>query len=101
MDFRSKRVLGRTGLMVGRLGVAASYGAPTEAFLKAFEQGCNYFYCGSFRKENMGRAIRELCGKGKRQQLVVVLQVYNRAASMMAGSVERGLRKGKLEYADV
>ena len=30
------RVLGRTGLEVGPLGVAASYGAPAEAFEEAF-----------------------------------------------------------------
>ena len=41
--------LGRTGLNVGRLGVAASYGAPAEAFEEAFERGCNYFYIGSGR----------------------------------------------------
>jgi aryl-alcohol dehydrogenase-like predicted oxidoreductase len=36
--------LGQTGIKVGRLGVAASYGAPAKAFEGAFERGCNYFY---------------------------------------------------------
>ena len=43
MDENRFRILGRTGLKVGRLGVACSYGAPTAAFEEAFEQGVNYF----------------------------------------------------------
>jgi len=101
MDFNEKRILGRTGLEVGRLGVAAGYGAPTSAIEEAFEKGCNYFYWGSFRRSNMGNAIKNIAGKGQRDKLVVVIQVYNRIASMMASSVERGLKKGKLDYADV
>ncbi|MFH2218623.1 MAG: hypothetical protein ABII68_03040 [Pseudomonadota bacterium] len=33
-----KGILGRTGLDIGRLGLAASYGAPAEAFEEAFER---------------------------------------------------------------
>ena len=50
MDDQNRfRILGRTGLKVGRLGVACSYGAPTAAFEEAFEQGVNYFYWGARR----------------------------------------------------
>jgi aryl-alcohol dehydrogenase-like predicted oxidoreductase len=57
-----ERTLGATGLKVGPLGVAASYGAPAEAFEAAFEKGCNYFYLGSGRhKAGMRRAIRNFC----------------------------------------
>ena len=59
------RELGRTGLMVGPLGMAASYGAPAEAFEEAFDRGCNYFYLGGGRrKAGMIQAIRRLCRKG-------------------------------------
>ncbi len=34
-------LLGRTGLEVGRLGVASGYGAPGEALERAFERGVN------------------------------------------------------------
>jgi aryl-alcohol dehydrogenase-like predicted oxidoreductase len=101
VDFREKRTLGPNGPEVGRLGVASGYGAPTEAFEEAFEQGCNYFYWGSFRRSNMGDAIKNIASGGGRDKLVVVVQVYNRVASMMAASVERALRKAKLDYADV
>ena len=44
MNFSQKRELGKTGLMAGRLGLGAGYGAPAAAFEEAFERGCNYFY---------------------------------------------------------
>lgn len=96
-----KRVLGRSGLETGRLGVACGYGAPTVAFEEAFEKGCNYFYWGSFRRSSMAGAIKNISARGQRDKLIVVVQVYNRVASMVAGSVERALKKGKLDYADV
>ena len=71
MDENRFRILGRTGLKAGRLGVACSYGAPTAAFEEAFEQGVNYFYWGSMRKESMARAIRNIIGRGKRDELVI------------------------------
>lgn len=101
MDFTEKTTLGRSGLKVGRLGVASGYGAPTAALEEAFEKGCNYFYWGSFRRSNMRDAIMNISARGKREELVIVLQVYNRIAGMMASSVESGLKKGKLDYADV
>lgn len=101
MDFKERRVLGRSGLEVGRLGVACGYGAPTAAYEEAFERGCNYFYWGSFRRSSMAAAIKHITAQGRRDKLVVVIQVYNRIANMLTGSVERGLRKAGLDYADV
>ena len=71
----TERNLGATGLKVGPLGLAASYGAPAEAFEAAFEKGCNYFYLGSGRhRSGMRRAIRNLCRQGRRDQLVIAIQ---------------------------
>ena len=42
MNFSEQITLGRTGLRVGRLGLASSYGAPEAAFEEAFDRGCNY-----------------------------------------------------------
>lgn len=45
MDFKRRVPLGRTGLMVSRIGVASGYGVPAAAIQKAFhEYGANYFY---------------------------------------------------------
>ena len=75
----------------GRLGVASSYGAPTEAFEEAFDRGVNYFYWGSMRKEAMARAIRNINSKGKRDELVIVIQSYSRSATLMESFYRKGL----------
>ena len=101
MDFIKRRILGRTGLRVGPLGVAASFGAPASAFEEAFERGCNYFYWGSMRKKGMHDAIRNLCGQGKRDDLVIVIQSYSRSASLMQVFLERALKSLGLDHADI
>ena len=98
----TKRILGATGLKVGPLGLAASYGAPAEAFEAAFEKGCNYFYLGSGRhKAGMRRAIRSLCRKGKRDQLVIAIQTYARFGFLMEWVFKSKLRSLGLERADI
>jgi aryl-alcohol dehydrogenase-like predicted oxidoreductase len=93
------RALGRTGLQVGRMGVAASYGVPAAAVEHAFEHGINYLYWGTFRRKAFGDAIRNL--KPKRDRFVLVVQSYSRVAGLLGWSVERALRKLGLDYADV
>ncbi len=94
-------ILGKTGLKAGRLGVAASYGAPTSAFEKAFERGCNYFYWGSMRKDGMGQAIRNICSRGKRDDLIIVIQSYSRSAFLMEAFHKRALKSLAIEQADI
>ena len=101
MDFHEKRILGRTGLMVGRLGVSASYGAPTEAFEEAFDRGANYFYWGSMRTEAMGQAIRNIMAKGKRDEIVLVLQSYSRSAAFMERRFVKGLKEIGADSVDI
>lgn len=101
MDFTEPRMLGRTGLRVGRMGVAASYGAPAGAFEEAFERGCNYFYWGSMRKSGMGQAIRNICQQGKRDELVIVIQSYSRSAFLMDVFFKKALNSLKMDHADV
>jgi aryl-alcohol dehydrogenase-like predicted oxidoreductase len=94
-----RRVLGRTGLEAGRLGMAASYGIPTAAVERAFERGVNYLYWGSFRRGPFGQALRNL--KAQRERMVLVLQSYSRMAALMAPSVEMALRRLRFDHADV
>ncbi len=93
------RVLGRTGLRVGPLGVAASYGVPAAAVERAFERGVNYLYWGSMRRDAFAQAIRNL--SPQRERMVVVLQSYSRVGRLVGWSIERALRALRLEYADV
>lgn len=101
MDFSKPTVLGRTGLKVGRLGVAASYGAPTKAFEEAFDKGCNYFYWGSKRTSNMREAIKNICAQGKRDELVILVQSYSRSSLLMESFFEKALRSLALDHVDI
>jgi len=101
MDLTQPRNLGQTGLRVGRLGLAGGYGAPAEAFEEAFERGCNYFYWGSMRKEGMRRAIMNLCGRGKRDDLVILLQSYTRSPRLMEVFIKRALKSLRLDRAEI
>jgi len=101
MDEARRRALGRTGLVVGRLGVACSYGAPTAAFEEAFERGVNYFYWGSLRKPAMARAIKNIVARGLRDALVIVIQSYSRSPLLMEAFFQRALKTLGLAMADV
>jgi aryl-alcohol dehydrogenase-like predicted oxidoreductase len=101
LDSYDHRILGRTGLAVCRLGVAASYGAPAEAYEEAFERGVNYFYWGAVRKESMAGAIRNIIARGKRDELVILLQSYSRSAALMERFFCKGLKALGIDRADV
>ena len=91
--------LGSTGLGVGRLGVAASYGVPARSVEQAFERGVNYLYWGSRRTGAFAEAIRNL--HSQRDRLVLVIQSYSRIAALVGPSLERALREVRLDHADV
>lgn len=99
-EFTTPRLLGRSGLTVGRLGLGSSYGAPAAAYEAAFERGCNYLYWGSARRQGMGDAIRHLAAQ-RREKLVVVLQSYSRYGTLLRRGIESGLRDLRLDYADI
>ncbi len=93
--------LGRTGLTVGRLGVASSFGVPADALEMAFERGVNYLYWGSIRRGGFAAGIRRLMRSAGRDKLVVVLQSYTRVAALMAPSIKLGLFRLGASHADV
>ncbi len=101
MDQFKSTTLGKTGLKVGRLGVSASFGAPAEAFEEAFEKGCNYFYWGSKRKNGMRQAIANICRKGKRDELVVLIQSYSRSPFLMEVFFKNALKSLNIDSADI
>lgn len=102
MENFKKRILGSTGLRVGRLGVAASYGAPAEVFEEAFEKGCNYFYLGSGRhRANMRQAIKNICSRGQRDKLVVAIHTYARFGFLTESFFNKTLQSMNLDSADV
>lgn len=98
---KQKVKLGQTELFAGRLGLAGAYGAPAEAYEYAFEAGCNYFYWGALRNAKMATAIRNIIAHGKREELIIVIQDFQRTRRGVEKSLMRGLKKLGLDYADV
>jgi aryl-alcohol dehydrogenase-like predicted oxidoreductase len=104
MSFKDPVALGRTGLRVGRLGVASGYWAPTDAIETAFEHGCNYFTWGTFirgRSPHMAEAIRRIVANGQRDRLVLAMFSYAHLAFLTEKLLVRGLQAVGLERADV
>ncbi len=67
----------------------------------AYDHGINYFYWGSIRRRGFGRGIQNLARRG-REKIVVAIQSYTRwPAAFMRASIETGLRRLGLDYADV
>ncbi|HUH01097.1 MAG TPA: hypothetical protein VML75_03820 [Kofleriaceae bacterium] len=99
-DLWSKRPLGRTGMMVSRLGLGSSYGLGDRDVERAFDRGVSYFYWGSRRRRGFGRGLRTIARR-HREDMVVVVQSYARAGIALRPSLEVALRRLRLEYADV
>jgi aryl-alcohol dehydrogenase-like predicted oxidoreductase len=93
------RVLGRTGVTVGPLGISASYGVPAAAVERAVDAGMTYVYWGSMRTAAFAEALRHLAPR--RDRFMLVVQSYARFGFVLAGSVERALRRVGYEHADV
>lgn len=101
MDFKTA-TLGRTGLRVGRLGLAGSYGAPARAYEMAFDHGCNYFYSGSGRKRSqMKQAVRNLVSAGHRDKMVISIQTYARWGLFTRSLFTAALKSMALDHADI
>ena len=64
--------LGRTGISLGRLGLASGYGADRRCVEMGFERGVNYFYWGTFRRDSFGEGLRAL--RPQREKFVLVIQ---------------------------
>ncbi len=101
MDLKERTILGRTGLKVTRLGIAASYGVGADAIERAYgDYGINYLYWGSARRASFGEGIRRLATR-HREDLVIVVQSYTRLSALVSWSVDRALRDLRLDHADI
>ena len=92
--------LGRTGLSVTRLGIAASYGTDEAMVEAAVERGVNYLWWGALRTKKMARGIKAVAGK-KREDLVVVVHALSRKPSAMSKLVHKSLNRLGVDYLDV
>lgn len=95
-----KVTLGRTGLSVTRLGVAASYGMDEAMVEEAVERGVNYLWWGALRTQKMARGIRAVAKK-HREDLVVVIHGISHKPGPISKLVEDALHQLGLDYLDV
>jgi predicted aldo/keto reductase-like oxidoreductase len=104
MGFNERIVLGKTGLKVGRLGVASGYWMPAKAIEEAFERGCNYMTWGTFFKgysPYMREALINIQAKGQRNRLVLSMFSYAHQAFLTEHFFLKGLKSAGMDYADV
>lgn len=97
---RHRVKLPRAELSSSALGLGSSFGLEAGDIEHAYASGLNYFYFGSARRPAFGRGVRALVRQGQRDQLVLVVQTYTRAASLMQRSLASGLRALGTDYAD-
>src|SRR5204862_7792154 len=94
------RPLGRTGKIVGPLGLAASFGVGERGVEIAHERGCRYFYRGSLRRSGFGLGLKNVLKKD-RANTQLVIQTYTRPGALMGISVRRALRKRDTDTSDL
>ncbi|GIW70750.1 MAG: hypothetical protein KatS3mg102_0292 [Planctomycetota bacterium] len=97
-----RAVLGRTGRELLRIGVGSSFGIGGRELEQAVEEhGVQYLYWGTLRTPWFGRAIRNLCRRGLREHLFIVVQSYSRLASLVRPSLCVALRRLGIERTDL
>ena len=104
MSFNQQTILGRTGLKVGRLGIASGYGAPAAAIEEAVEHGCNYMTWGTFMKgysQHMREALRNIISRGQRDRIVLAMFSYAHQSFLTERFLAKGLKSAGLDYADI
>jgi aryl-alcohol dehydrogenase-like predicted oxidoreductase len=102
MSFKERVVLGRTGRMVSRLGIAAGFGVPAAAIEKAFhEHNLNYFYASFPRRRQIKRALGNLLPRYRDGMIVAVPYWPVEKGIFLRRSVEGWLRRLNLDALDV
>lgn len=106
MDADKRVPLGRTGLMVSRLGLAQGYGVPAASIERAFhEYGINYFYVSPLmRLGRMKEAMRNLAPRHRDELVIVLARMYfggGFGAFRLERFVEGWLKRFKVDRIDL
>jgi aryl-alcohol dehydrogenase-like predicted oxidoreductase len=94
-------VLGRTGLNVHRLGLAASYRPGERAVARALDEGMNFFFCFGIDGQ-MIRVLRRLSAD-RRDRIVIATGAYNYIwwRQDLEKTLEKRLRQLRTDRIDV
>lgn len=96
-------IFGKTGVKIGRLGIAANYGLNSKGIEEAFEKGCNYFLYGSMLKgysDEMAKAINNIIKSGKRERLFISAITFWHNSLLHRISIKKALKKLETDYLD-
>jgi predicted aldo/keto reductase-like oxidoreductase len=99
-DFKHT-ILGRTGLIVHRLGLSATHRPGREAVRYAIDRGVNYFFCYGFDSQ-LTKTIRDL-PPSEKDKLIVSTGAYNLLIGHpnLRRTLEKRLRQIGKDYIDV
>lgn len=95
------RVLGKTGLLVHRLGLSASYWPGKKTIYKAIDAGLNYFFCFGFDGQMTG-VLKEVL-RHDRERYVVATGAYNLLIGYpnLRRTLEKRLRQLNTDHIDI
>lgn len=93
--------LGRTGLVVHRVGLSATYRPGKDTVRRAVEEGLNYFFCFGVDTQ-MTKVLRKEM-KGRREKFVVATGAYNLLFGHpnIERTLEKRLKQLGTDYIDV
>ena len=93
--------LGRTGILVHRLGLAASYRPGERTVQRALDEGVNYFFCFGIDGQ-MVRVLRRL-PPDRRERIAIGTGAYNYIwwRQDLERTLEKRLRQLRTDYIDI
>jgi aryl-alcohol dehydrogenase-like predicted oxidoreductase len=93
--------LGRTGLRVHRLGLAATYWPGRKTIYRAIDGGVNFFFCFGIDKQMLA-VMRDLLHRD-REKYVVATGAYNLLVGhpSLRRTLEKRLRQLRTDYIDI
>ena len=101
--FGEKRLLGETGIEVGRIGISSSFGAGPDVYEQALAYGCNYFTWGTFikgRSPHFQTFIQRLVAAGNREEVTIGLLSYSHTVTLGDMFLKSALRHLGTDYID-
>jgi len=94
-------VLGRTGLMVRRLGVGGAYCESVEGYRIALDCGVNYIDTARIYRDGEDEKVIGQAIRGKRSSLILATKTTQRDAIGARRDLETSLRALETEYIDI
>src|SRR5205823_5037169 len=99
VTLNTTRSLGGTGLQVGPIGMASTFGKSRKDIEWAVDLGCNYLVIKPKRQPGFSDALRRYARNG-RDKLVVAMEMAPRWSLTMRLSVELTMMRMGLEHID-